>query len=193
MHKSIAALTLALGLAVAPLAAQDLEVQAGAGVGVSLFDEHFLTYPTAEFGVTRWSADGRGFGARVSFQLGKVLLPHMIRPYGFDDLPPTARAVGVTGAFRGAFFARRRWFPRHTEIDVAIGWRYDRHSDLIVVPPSRRIRGYAHGGHWLTVEFLVGRRLRKHVSVKGGFTGAPVPYLYPVQFVGLLAIGLGEG
>ena len=63
MRRIIAALAIAVVPAAVPVDAQETEITVGGGLGLELFDEHLLTYPTAELGLTRWWAGG---GARRS-------------------------------------------------------------------------------------------------------------------------------
>ena len=128
MRRIIAALAIAVVSAAVPADAQETEITVGGGLGLELFDEHLLTYPTAELGLTRWWASGWGLGGRGTFGIGTVLHPYS-KGIGSFDLPRGTRFIGVSGSTRAALLVRRRWFPRGTEIDVGFGWAYFLHTD----------------------------------------------------------------
>ena len=193
MHRAIAALAIAVVSAAVPADAQEMEITAGGGLGLELFDEHVLTYPTAELGLTRWWTNGWGAGGRGTFQIGTVLHPYSQGIYSTEfNQPPDTRFIGVSGSTRAAMLVRRRWFPRGTEIDVGFGLAFFWHTDRTLLP-DRRIGKIRHGngltlrGGQLAYEVLVGRSLTERVGVKAGWSCGPVTLGCGV--VGLLTIG----
>ena len=193
MRRIIAALAIAVVSAAVPVGAQETEITVGGGLGLELFDEHLLTYPTAELGLTRWWAGGWGLGGRGTFGIGTVLHPYS-KGIGSFDLPRGTRFIGVSGSTRAALLVRRRWFPRGTEIDVGFGWAYFRHTDR-TLQPDGRIGKVRHGTafalrRWrrqLAYEVLLGRTLTETVGIKAGWSCGPVTV--GCGGVGLVAIG----
>ena len=194
MHRTIAALAIAVAAAAAPAEGQETEITVGGGLGLELFDEDVLTYPTADLGLTRWWASGWGLGGHGTFQIGTVLHPYSQGIYStVFDQPPGTRFIGVSGSTRAALLVRRRWFPRGTEIDVGFGWAFLWHTDRTLLP-DRRIGKVRHGTGlarlgWsqLAYEVLVGRPLTGRAGVKAGWSCGPVTK--GCGFVGLVAIG----
>ena len=188
-----AALVSAVASVAVPADAQETEITVGGGLGLELFDEHVLTYPTADVGVTRWWANGWGLGGRGTFGIGTVLHPYSQGIYSSDfNEPPGTRFIGVSGSTRAALLVRRRWFPRGTEIDIGFGWAYFWHTDRTLLPDRRigKVRhgtGFALRGGQLAYEVLVGRRLAETVGIKAGWSCGPVTVACGVM--GLVAIG----
>ena len=187
MHRIITALATAVVSAAVSANAQDFEITGGGGLGLEVFDEHVLTYPTADLGLTRWWATGWGLGGRGTFEIGTVLHPYAqsISSPIFDQ-PRGTRFIGVSGTTRAALLVRRRWFPRGTEIDVGFGWSYYWHTDRTLLP-DELLGKFRHGGHFLAYEALVGRPLTERVGIKAGWSCGPVTLGCGV--VGLVAIG----
>ena len=96
MHRVIAALAIAIASAAVPANAQEMEITVGGGLGMELFDEDVLRYPTADLGFTRWWANGWGLGGRGTFQIGTVLHPYSQRAW--TSAGPRNDQSGVTGA-----------------------------------------------------------------------------------------------
>ena len=193
MHRAIAALAIAVVSAAVPVGAQETEITVGGGVGLELFDEDVLTYPTADLGLTRWWANGWGLGGRGTFQVGTALHPYSHGIYSpiFNE-PPGTRFIGVSGSTRAALLVRRRWFHRGTEFDVGFGWAFFSHTDRTLLP-DRRIGKVRHGSgrtlHWsqLAYEVLMGLPVTERVGVKVGWSCGPVTMGCGV--VGLATIG----
>ena len=155
-----AALAIAIASATISVNAQELEITVGGGLGLESFYPHVLTYPTADVGLTRWWASGWGLGGRGTFGIGTVLHPRASRAWASAE-PHGTRFIGVSATTRAALLARRRWSLRGTEIDVAIGWSYFRHTDR-TLQPDGSIGKFTHDGYPGRAPSRPRRRCRRH-------------------------------